>query len=82
MYGDIEQGLRCIQIIWSVDDVKIVRPDLTEAECLEVLEEVLLRHNAEIGVNRQVIEIYAEELFPKREQSGGSRKKRGWQKKW
>lgn len=67
MYGDIEKGVRCIQIIWSVDDVKIVRPDLPEAECLEVLEELYLRYSAEIGVNWQVIEIYAEELFPKRE---------------
>lgn len=67
MCGDIEKGVRCIKIIWSVDDLKIVRPDLTEAECLEVLEEVYLRYSAEIGVNWQVIEIYAEEMFPKRE---------------
>lgn len=50
MYSDIEKGLRCIKIIWSVDDVKTVRSDLTEAECPEALEKVLSRHNAEIGV--------------------------------
>jgi hypothetical protein len=48
---------------WSVEDVQEIRPDLTEDQAWEVLQEVGRRHHAEIGINWQVLECFAEALF-------------------
>ena len=54
---------REIAIIWRVEDVQALRPDLSESQCLEVLHLVKNRHDAEQGVNWYVISELAEELF-------------------
>ena len=53
-----------IGILWHIDDVKGVRPDLTDEQCMEVLEQCDRRHDAEMGISWQVIEIHAADLFP------------------
>lgn len=53
-----------IAILWHIDDVKEVRPDLTRKQCIEVLKQCKHGHDAGIGINWDVIEVVADSLFP------------------
>lgn len=53
-----------IASIWSIEDVKQERPDLTDEQCMEVLEQCEHKHDAEIGINWDVIRTHADDLFP------------------
>jgi hypothetical protein len=52
-----------IAFIWSVEDVKEVRPDLTDELAWEVLQHVGGHHDAEQGANWLTLELAAEDLF-------------------
>ncbi|HJT77881.1 MAG TPA: hypothetical protein VJ739_11830 [Gemmataceae bacterium] len=54
---------RQIAAIWSVEDVRHVRPDLTDEQAWEVLQRVGRRHDAETGITWLTLEYSAEELF-------------------
>jgi hypothetical protein len=54
-----------IEISWHVDDVKEVRPDLTNDQAREVLAQAKHRHDASIGINWDVLAIHADDLFPR-----------------
>lgn len=56
---------RSIAAIWCIDDVKGVRPDLTDDQAWEVLEQVGRKHDAEWGINWTTLETTADDLFPK-----------------
>lgn len=49
---------------WSIEDVHGRRPDLSEMECREVLRTVERRHDANIGINWDVIDMIADDLYP------------------
>jgi hypothetical protein len=53
-----------ITILWQVDDVQAQRPDLTTAQCQEVLKALDHYHDASIGINWDVIDCVADECFP------------------
>lgn len=53
-----------ISIIWTIEDVLYIRPDLEEYQAREVLQEIKSNHDASIGVNWSVIEFWCDELFP------------------
>jgi hypothetical protein len=55
---------RQIAIIWDIDDVKMVRPDLNDEQALEVLERVKSKHDAEMGVSWATLECWADMLYP------------------
>jgi len=54
---------REIAITWSIEDVQFVRPDLTDDQAWQVLQQVNRHHDAELGVNWQTLECIAEDLF-------------------
>jgi hypothetical protein len=54
---------REIAILWQIDDVLCIRPDLTEEQAWEVLQVVERRHDATIGVNWDVLHFHAQALF-------------------
>jgi hypothetical protein len=56
-----------VRFTWSIDDVKAVRPDLTDNECMNVLERVKSEYDTSIGVSWATVEIHAGELYPKLE---------------
>ena len=60
----------CIAILWHIDDVREVRPDLNDTQCREVLRRCERHHDAEIGINWEVIRTVAEECFPAAEEAG------------
>jgi hypothetical protein len=53
-----------IEISWHIDDVKEVRPDLTDAQAREVLDHARDHHDAAIGINWDVLTFHADHLFP------------------
>jgi hypothetical protein len=55
---------KTISIVWSVADVKYVRPDLDETQCSEVLEHAEEQHDSDIGITWDVLETHADYLFP------------------
>jgi hypothetical protein len=55
---------RSIAAIWCTNDVKGIRPHLTDDQAWEVLEEVGRKHDAEYGINWTTLEIFANDLYP------------------
>jgi len=49
-YGYGYNETNSIAIIWCIDDVKEQRPDLSDDECMEVLEYQERKHDASMGV--------------------------------
>lgn len=60
-----EPEKNAITITWEIIDVKRVRPDLTDAQCREVLWHVKVYHDRERGINWQVLEEAADYIFGK-----------------
>jgi len=56
---------RQIAIIWSLEDVQEIRPDLSDDECMEVLGFAENKHDASIGINWDTLEIWADYLYPR-----------------
>lgn len=56
---------RQVAIVWSTEDVHSVRPDLSDAQAWAVLQECEDRHDCEYGFTWSLIELVANELFPK-----------------
>ena len=54
---------RKIALVWCIEDVQDVRPDLTNEQAWEVLRQVKHYHDADIGVNWYTLEWNAEDLF-------------------
>jgi hypothetical protein len=50
---------RQIACIWSIEDVQEVRPDLTDEQAWEVLQQAGRRNDAETGINWTVLECHA-----------------------
>jgi hypothetical protein len=52
-----------IAVVWSIEDVHQVRPDLTDDQCWEVLERASRKHDAGIGITWDVLKCHADDLF-------------------
>ena len=52
-----------IAIIWSIEDVQEVRPDLSKDQAWDVLQVVHRRHDATLGVTWETLEYTAQSLF-------------------
>lgn len=54
---------------WHIDDVKEVRPDLDDDQCIGVLEAVSHAFDANNGINWITIEYIADMLYPEENES-------------
>jgi hypothetical protein len=52
-----------VAILWSVDDVKEIREDLTDGEAFLVLEQCAHEHDASLGITWDTLRDVAAELF-------------------
>ena len=68
-YGYGYNETNSIAIIWEIDDVKTVRPDLTDDECMEVLDYAERKHDATIGITYDTLERHCDYLFPVKEEA-------------
>jgi hypothetical protein len=64
---DLLDQQRMIGQFWGIDDVKSVRPHLTDDQAWEVLQTVERRLDANFGINWDVIRDTADELHPEPE---------------
>lgn len=55
---------RQVAVIWNIEDVLGVRPDLTDSQAWEVLQRCRLVHDCEVGFNWLLIETVADDLYP------------------
>lgn len=55
--------------VWGTGDVQSVRPDLTDDQAWEVLQKVERNHDANFGINWEVLECQADALYPEPEQT-------------
>jgi hypothetical protein len=55
---------RQIAAIWAIEDVKGIRPHLTDDQAWEVLEQVRDTHDGEWGLTWTTLETVADDLFP------------------
>lgn len=53
-----------IAVIWRIEDVQSIRPDLSDQQSWEVLQKCKKWHDAEHGINWGFIETVAGDLFP------------------
>jgi len=56
-----------ISVIWHINDVKEVRPRLTDEQAMEVLEVIKKQHDADIGISWETLRIIADDMFPEEE---------------
>lgn len=49
---------------WHIEDVQSIRQDLDDDQAADVLEAVADNHDANYGINWEVIRFWADELFP------------------
>ena len=61
---------REIHITWSIKDVFEIRPDLSEEQAIEVLENIFKNHEADIGVSWDTLEFWANTMFPRKSPIG------------
>ncbi|MGL4555766.1 MAG: hypothetical protein ACRC33_31750, partial [Gemmataceae bacterium] len=54
---------RQIAVVWGVEDVQSVRPDLDDGRSWEVLQAAARNHDAGGGINWDTLEVTADEMF-------------------
>ena len=59
-----EEGVLYLSDPWYVEDVLLARPDLDEDQALKVLEAVANSFDANLGINWDSLEGWAEYLYP------------------
>ena len=64
-----EDPLTEIKVSWHIMDVQNIRPDLTNEQASEVLALADRRHDAEVGINWDVLRIHADTLYPEDDNS-------------
>jgi len=57
-----------IAVVWHIEDVLEVRPDLNRNQAWQVLRSVKQNHDANVGINWEVLSAHAEMLFAEREE--------------
>lgn len=66
-HADIHTALapkRQVAVIWSMQDVQSIRPDLTDDQAWGVLQRCRLVHDCETGFNWLFIEAVAGGMYP------------------
>lgn len=58
---------KVISLRWWSEDVKVLRPDLDKEQCGAVLDRTEHYHDANVGVRRDTLEIWADDLYPVRD---------------
>jgi hypothetical protein len=51
-----------INISWCIDDVKSIADDLADDECREVLQLAKDNHDADIGINWDTLQVWADKV--------------------
>ena len=63
-FHELLRQRRQIAIVWSIEDVQSLRPDLDEDQAWKVLQQCQTWHDASCGLNRETIGEMADSMFP------------------
>lgn len=66
----IDAEKKVVAVEWGVEDVQSIRPDLDDDQAWQVLVMAYENHNAEIGLNWDAFEYWANDLFPEADDAG------------
>lgn len=58
------EPITSIAVKWGIEDIQSIRPDLTDEQASTVLQAADRCHDAEIGINWDVLRFHADDLFP------------------
>jgi len=61
---DLLKQRRQVAVIWSIEDVQGMRPDLNDDQAWEVLLKCEHVHDCEVGFTWMLIETVASDIFP------------------
>ncbi len=64
---DIDQVLthrRQIAVVWGIEDIQEIRPDLDDEQAWEILQAVKEQHDCEFGITWLSLETIADDLYP------------------
>jgi len=64
---------RQVAVVWSIEDVQSVRPDLTAEQSWVVLLQCRKVHDADHGFTWALLECVADSLFPETDGKGAGR---------
>tara|TARA_R100001443_G_scaffold59530_1_gene69855 strand:- start:213 stop:434 length:222 start_codon:yes stop_codon:yes gene_type:complete len=53
-----------IFVCWTTEDIREIRPDLTDHECRKILRKVKDGHDATLGISWDVIETISYDMYP------------------
>ena len=56
-------GKTYILVEWTIGDVQSVRPDLTDEQAFDVLQQAVEQHDATVGINWEALEYHAVDMF-------------------
>ena len=62
-YAD-EKDARNITLVWSIEDVQELSPNLTDDQAMDVLDMVKRKHDASLGVTWDTLQYWADTLYP------------------
>ena len=68
--GQLLAKRRQVAIVWAIEDVQGLRPDLDDDQAWEVLQECRDKHDSEWGFTFTFIADIADELFPRPKKAG------------
>lgn len=69
--SSLAEEQRQIAIIWNIEDVQQVRPDLDEDRAWAVLQLAASQHDASLGIQWDTLEAAAESLYSNAPEQGG-----------
>lgn len=59
-----ENGVTYLRDDWHIEDVQVGNEWITDEQAIDVLEHVARNHDSEVGINWEVINFWAYELYP------------------
>ena len=64
VFSKVKPPKESISITWWIEDIQSLRPDSKREQAAQVLNTLKTPHNAEIGVNWDVIRTVCDDLYP------------------
>ena len=62
-----DKETKTIAVEWCVADVQVDRPDLNDDQAWHVLETAYFEHDADSGINWDVLKYWADYLYPEQQ---------------
>ena len=58
-----EKETTSISVVWNIEDVQSLEPKVTDEQAMEVLQLALDNHDANVGINWEVLEFWISQVY-------------------